>query len=328
MNVFRKTLYVIVAIIIIFALACVALSTIHSKQAKNLGQSYTDWQRDMEIFLSDAGAIYYVDQGEGPVVVLLHGVPTSSYMYRDVIDGLVDNGMRVIAPDMIGFGASEKPKGYDIYDFDKQASRIVALLDSQEISNYSLVMHDMGGLVGAEMITQQPERLNSLVVLDTILYGDGFVKQPNFSYKNPIHRFVLSLYGSTAIGPLLVKNTLQTGLYETTMMHEDQIGYWLPVTEQGNHALTHFFTSLRDIDPLLDQVRLELDKRTIPIAILWGEQDPYLSYEQAERFASDIGLHEHWVTVLPDKGHFLAEEATNVVIETISTNVSLVSREF
>jgi len=96
---------------------------------------------------SAEGNISYIDKGEGEPILLLHGVPTSGWLYRKMIDPLVKKGYRVIVPDMLGYGSSDNPDGYDIYDKKEQARHILGLMEHLNIPNWHHVMHDVPKLI-------------------------------------------------------------------------------------------------------------------------------------------------------------------------------------
>ena len=108
--------------------------------------TYDTFREQQESYTTTDGTIKYIDRGEGPVIVLLHGVPTSGWLYRKMTDPLVAGGYRVIAPDMLGFGSSDSPKGYEIYSEEKHAQRLLELMDHLAINSWTHVMHDAGGL--------------------------------------------------------------------------------------------------------------------------------------------------------------------------------------
>lgn len=83
----------------------------------------------LRFFNSREGKIAYVDEGKGPVILLIHGVPTSSWLYRNIIPGLAESGKRVIAIDMLGYGYSDKPEGYEIYNAANHGGRLLELMD-------------------------------------------------------------------------------------------------------------------------------------------------------------------------------------------------------
>ena len=90
---------------------------------------YKKFRQSQQSFSSSDGNIKYIDKGSGIPILLLHGVPTSSWLYRKMIDGLVQAGFRVVAPDMLGFGNSANPTGYEIYSQKQHAKRILELMD-------------------------------------------------------------------------------------------------------------------------------------------------------------------------------------------------------
>ena len=136
--------------------------------------TYEDFRAQQKTFTSKDGKIKYIDRGEGAAIVLLHGVPTSGWLYRDMIDSLVQEGYRVIVPDMLGFGSSDSPKGYDLYSPEAHGARLLALMDALNIGTWNHVFHDAGGLWTWELAKLAPGRIEKLVVLNSIIYEDGF----------------------------------------------------------------------------------------------------------------------------------------------------------
>ena len=100
------------------------------------------------------------------MLLLLHGVPTSSWLYRKMIDELSEHH-RIIAPDMLGFGSSDSPKGYDIYEPKEHGKRILELMDFLQIKSWNHVFHDAGGLWTWELLSRSPERIEKLIILNS-----------------------------------------------------------------------------------------------------------------------------------------------------------------
>ncbi|WP_354701955.1 Haloalkane dehalogenase [Paraconexibacter sp. AEG42_29] len=113
----------------------------------------------------------YVEAGprEGPVVLLLHGEPSWSFLYRFMIGPLASNGFRVIAPDLIGFGRSDKPAEREAYTYARHVGWVTSLLDALELEQITLFGQDWGGLLGLRMIGEQPERFAAVVASNTTL---------------------------------------------------------------------------------------------------------------------------------------------------------------
>ena len=109
----------------------------------------------------------YVDEGEGPVVLFLHGNPTSSYLWRNIIPHVVSAGYRAIAPDLIGMGDSEKP---DIdYRFGDHASYLDAFISATDLKDVTLVVHDWGSALGMRYARRNPEDVRALVFMEAIV---------------------------------------------------------------------------------------------------------------------------------------------------------------
>lgn len=112
-----------------------------------------------------------VDEGAGEPVVLLHGEPTWSFLYRDVIPPLVAAGRRVVAPDHAGFGRSDKPTDVDWYTYDRHCALLAAHLAALDLRDVTLVVHDWGGPVGLRWAMEHPDRVARIVVLNTGLFS-------------------------------------------------------------------------------------------------------------------------------------------------------------
>jgi haloalkane dehalogenase len=116
--------------------------------------------------------VHYLDEGpsDGPVVLLLHGEPSWSYLYRHMIPALAEAGLRAIAPDLVGFGRSDKPTPRGEYTFARHVEWMRALLfDQLDLSEVNLVCQDWGGLIGLRLVGEHPERFARVVAANTFL---------------------------------------------------------------------------------------------------------------------------------------------------------------
>jgi len=119
--------------------------------------------------VSDNLRMHYVDEGEGPLVLLLHGEPSWSYLYRSMIPILVKAGMRVIAPDLIGFGKSDKPSEQSDYTYAKHIVWTQDLVKQLDLQDIHLFIQDWGGLIGLRLVSEEPKRFASIVAGNTML---------------------------------------------------------------------------------------------------------------------------------------------------------------
>jgi haloalkane dehalogenase len=135
--------------------------------------------------------IHYVDEGSGPVVILMHGEPSWSYLYRNVIPILVEAGFRVIAPDLIGFGKSDKPSETADYTYARHVSWMQEWLDAVDVDDITLFVQDWGGLIGLRLVAADPDRFVAVVTANTGLpTGDqkmpeAFLQWRDFSLNSP-----------------------------------------------------------------------------------------------------------------------------------------------
>ena len=126
---------------------------------------------------------HYVDEGDpdaADVFLCLHGEPTWSYLYRKMIPVFVDSGARVIAPDLLGFGKSDKPTSEDTYTFKFHRDYLVALIERLDLKNITLVCQDWGGLLGLTLPIEFPERFKRLLIMNTALMMGPVENNPAF----------------------------------------------------------------------------------------------------------------------------------------------------
>ena len=137
--------------------------------------------------------IHYLDEGprEADPVLMMHGEPSWSYLYRKMIPIVVTAGYRVIAPDLVGFGRSDKPADRNNYTYKRHVNWIQALIDRLELHNITLVCQDWGGLIGLRLVANAPERFGRVVAANTGLpTGDqkmpeAFLQWRKFSQETP-----------------------------------------------------------------------------------------------------------------------------------------------
>ena len=136
------------------------------------GYPFEPSYRDVETAGLPPLRMHYVDAGppDGPVVVLLHGQPTWSYLYRHIIVALADAGLRVIAPDNIGFGRSDKLTEGTDYTFARHIDWIHGLIADLDLGAITLVVQDWGGPIGLSVLAREPERFAHVVATNTILH--------------------------------------------------------------------------------------------------------------------------------------------------------------
>jgi len=134
------------------------------------GYAFTPHYQDIPVDGQDL-RIHYVDEGprDAPVVLMLHGEPSWSFLYRKVIDRVVAAGLRAVAPDLPGFGRSDKPASPDDYTYQRHVDWMRAFLDARELHDITLLCQDWGGLIGLRLVGEQPDRFARVIAANTFL---------------------------------------------------------------------------------------------------------------------------------------------------------------
>lgn len=277
-------------------------------------EQHREQQRKIAV---EGGDMAYIDIGKGPVILLVHGVPTSSWLYRHIIDNLLQKGYRVIAPDLLGFGNSDKPKGIDVYNMDKQAKRLLKLMNDLQIDSWTHVLHDAGGIWSWELMRLvERERIENMIILNTIIYKEGFLPPMRFKRGKVWGKLYTGTYKTLC--RILINATLNNGLCVNNLKKADKKGYWLPMREGGNRALYHFFTSFEEIETMLPVYQERLQELAIPTMVIWGKLDDILVGEKQVPLLVELpNVAECDVYLLDKAKHFIQEEKPDEISELI-----------
>jgi haloalkane dehalogenase len=243
------------------------------------------------------------DEGDGPAVVFFHGEPTWSYLWRTVIPPVRDAGHRCIAPDLAGFGRSDKPLDIRWYSYDRHVEVMAELLGPLRLRGATAVVHDWGGPIGLRLAMEHPEWFSRLVMLDTGLFtGDQGMSDAWRTFREFVERTE-----DLPIAALVASGTVQ-GLADA-----DAAAYDAPfptvASKAGARAFPLLVPTRRDA-PGAEAGRRVLEARRRddrPALCLWADQDPVLPLEVGRRFAAACDLPEP--EVIDGASHFLQEDA-------------------
>ncbi len=242
--------------------------------------------------------IHYLDAGKGSPVLLLHGWPTSSYLWRKIIPPLAEK-RRVIAPDLPGFGKSDKPVCLS-YTFGFYSDFVGRFLDAVGINGAAMVVHDVGGPIGLLWATKNPDRLERLVILNTFVYPKTGLRLRLIllALKTPwINEFF--------VGPRGISAIIKVGAADRRALSGNAIAnYQAPFrsAESRKVALkTVNDASLSELEGLVDKLK----NLKVPTLLIYGERDPYLRKE-VKRLEADLA--DVRSISIPNCGHFVPEE--------------------
>ncbi len=263
------------------------------------------------------GRMHYVDEGprDAPPVLLFHGEPSWSFLYRKMIPVLLDAGFRCLAPDLIGFGKSDKPDDVGFYTYDRHISWLKQWRDAVVPETAALFCQDWGGLLGLRMVGEEPERFACVVASNTFLPTGGtpspaFLAWREFAKSSPDFK----------IGDLLQRATA------TERSAEEIAAYDAPFPDEPSKAGARAFPQLVPVEDGMDGIVQNeaawegLAAFEKPFLTLFGEDDPVtggLAQLVIDRIAGADGMPH---AMLSTCGHFCQEdrpvELAQGVIET------------
>jgi haloalkane dehalogenase len=243
-----------------------------------------------------------IDEGDGAPVVFVHGEPTWSFLWRKVIPPVLAAGHRCVAPDLAGFGRSDKPVDLDWYSYDRHAAILATLFDELDLRGATVVVHDWGGPIALRVAVEHAERVDRMVILDTGLFtGHQRMTEAWVAFRNFVQRTE-----DLPIG-FLVRGACKTDPGDDVIA-----AYDAPFPNAASKAGTRAFPLMLPTTPeapgaaagqrVLEALRG--DER--PKLVLWADSDPVLPLETGRRFASALGSEVHHV--IGDASHFLQED--------------------
>jgi haloalkane dehalogenase len=149
----------------------------------------------------DGLRLHHIDEGSGSTVLCFHGEPSWSYLYRHMLDRLVDQDHRVVCPDLVGFGRSDKPTDQAWYTYDRHVETVSAHLDQIELKDVTVVVQDWGGPIGLRWAVEHSDQVARLVILNTGLFtgrvSKGFMAWREFAERTPDLPIGMILQGAT-----------------------------------------------------------------------------------------------------------------------------------
>lgn len=267
---------------------------------------------NVDIFYREAGVQHET------TILLLHGWPSSSHMYRNLMDTLSEK-YHVIAPDYPAFGLSEAPAMADFeYTFDNFSVLIEAFIDTLSLSSFYLYIQDYGGPVGMRVVHRRPELIQGLIIQNANSYVEGlgewaqkiggFVQAGDFEGLNAYREYLISPEG--------IKSQYQTGAKEPSNI--DPVSYLTDAAliqrTAVKEAQTAVFNDYGNNIPKYAQWQGYLREYKPPTLIVWGTGDKFFNVNGAKAYLNDLpeaSIH------MFDGGHFLLEEYTDEVSQLI-----------
>lgn len=269
---------------------------------------FTPKQLDLGI-----GKMSYVDEGEGPTIIMVHGTPSWSFLYRDLITQLSAH-YRCIAPDHLGFGLSDKPQEF-AYTPEAHAKTLETFIERLGLKNVTLMVHDFGGPIGLSYALKHPENVSALVLMNTWMWRFKTLGQVGSLLANPIGKYLYQNL-DLSINVLLKRSGFAdpTTLSETIFKH-----YKKPFpTAKSRAPLFALVNTIAEsnawFETLWERRNLITSKPTL---LVWGTQDKLIPLDFLNIWKKELGDVD--VLELNTAGHFLQEEAGGEIGSGVKT---------
>ncbi len=240
-----------------------------------------------------------------PALVLLHGWPSSSLLWRHLIPEL-SKQFYVLAPDLPGHEKSDKPEAA-IYDLDLFRGFILDFLDAFNLSAAHLCVHDLGGMAGLSFAVRHPERIDKFIVMNTSPYPDWSLALQASIFllkQNRLSRFFLNRF--------VFREVLKNGFYSKQLVTPDIVDIFRAPRTGSKQDRNAFSRTLAVPPELMVENREALQRINIPTLILWGRKDVFFPFKIARMLHEDIKTSR--LVAVEKAGHFLQTEQPEFIL--------------
>ena len=257
----------------------------------------------------DGVRLHYVDEGSGPPILMVHGQPTWSYLYRKMIPPLVAAGHRCVAPDLMGFGLSDKPENESAYTLRRHVELVTGLIEKLELQGITTVGQDWGGPISLRYAIEHRDNMRALVILNTLVRATSMPLIFNLMFRSGgfssflIRR--LDLFRKMAFrGGLMFKRPVDTQAMEQ---------YKMPHPTAATRAGTAAFPKMIPTSPnhpndaYVSEIDRTLASWDIPVLVMFADKDIAFKVEEGQRIAEMVPNGRF--QVVHDAGHYLQEDA-------------------
>lgn len=286
--------------------------------------AHQEWPFEPRFKRVNGWRMHYIDEGAGDPVVLLHGNPAWGFLYRKFVKPLTSAGRRVIVPDMIGFGLSEKPVREQAHTLDGHIANLTSLLRQLDLHNATVVCHDWGGPTGLGFALSNPDRVRALVIMSTWAWP-----LPPAEFHNRI--FPWRMMHAPVLGPYLLgrHNALAgRGMYLSVVDRkkfraEAQSVYEGILPDPGSRLLTWTWPRWIPLDESargfarFEWLERELKKSKLPTLLVWGREDEVFDHKTFATRFKEVLPHAEGPELVTGR-HFLQEDSGAEIAEKIN----------
>lgn len=256
----------------------------------------------------DGAQLHYIDEGKGEVLLFVHGTPSWSFEFRNVIKHL-SKKYRCIALDHIGFGLSDKPAGYD-YSIQNHTATLLKLINHLQLNQFSMLVHDFGGIIGLAAAEQIPDKISKLIILNTwcrSIQNEPEYKKMKGILGSPLMPFLYRYFNFSA------KYILPAAFGErsrlTPEVHQQYLKPFGNASER-NGTVAFAKSLLRDQQYYESIGKMLPVLKNKPVLIIWGMKDAFITEKHLLWMQEQFPAAE--VVKYEDAGHFVLEEKSVV----------------
>jgi haloalkane dehalogenase len=255
--------------------------------------------------------LHHLDEGSGPTVVCFHGEPDWSYLYRHMLKALVGSGHRVVVPDLVGFGRSDKPTDQGWYTYERHIEHVSRHLEQIDLQDVTVVVQDWGGPIGLRWAVENAEQVGRLVVMNTGLFtgrvSKGFMAWRTFAEKTPDLPIGVIMQGATT----------------TDLPPEVVAAYEAPFPNAESKAGAQRFPLLVPLSAEdagaaeMAAVQEELSRWEKPALVAFSDSDPVFPYPQSGEVFTSLLAQAGAQVRIEGAAHFLQEDRGPEIVEAM-----------
>ncbi|MFW5925625.1 MAG: alpha/beta fold hydrolase [Myxococcota bacterium] len=262
--------------------------------------------------------VAYTDTGEGEPILFVHGIPTSSYLWRNVIRALGER-FRSVAPDLMGLGDTWTPLDHR-YDMGAQADKLLELADHLGLDTFTLVCHDQGGAAAQWLAVHHPDRIRRFILTDCVCYDNWPVPLVKRFMATMRVRPLDDAIRRLGVGRVWAKSPIgmRLGVYDPASLSDFAIGEYMKAGEEGGDRYEQFRRFALAGDPKWTvEAASKFAELEVPTMVVWAGDDRWLGVSWGRRLFDDIAGAKRF-EVIPFAGHFLQEEKPELLARYVS----------
>jgi pimeloyl-ACP methyl ester carboxylesterase len=275
-----------------------------------------EWKLQGRVLEVEGASTFLWRMGHGESVICVHGVPTSGFLYRKLLPELAGRGLEGVTFDLPGLGLASRPADFD-YSWSGLAAWYLKAIDAAGIGNFHLVVHDIGGPIGFDVIRRAPDRIQSLTVLNTLVDASQFrrpwIMEP---YAWPFIGWLWLQFVRTPMFYVLAKTHGTPNINRT----EAAVYAQLLLGPDGGRAFLQIMRSFERTPAFEQRIKATLKSRNFPAQIIWGKDDPALRMKKyAPHLMKALDLESYEAV---DGKHFLQEDSSGAIADEIARLIS------